>query len=165
MSRKWGARVKIDELDASLIELFTAEPRVGVFEASRRLGVARGTVQARLDRMAAAGVIRDFAPTIDPGGLGYPVMAFVTAEISQGERDGQVIDHLASIPEVLEAFTITGPGDLLIRVVARSNTDLQRVVDKVVSDPRVSRTSTVIVLTSQIENRVLPLVQEAAQQA
>ena len=41
----------MDELDVRLIDLFTAEPRVGVLEASRRLGVARGTVQARLDRL------------------------------------------------------------------------------------------------------------------
>ena len=38
----------IDRLDAALIELLAAEPRVGVLEASRRLRVARGTVQARL---------------------------------------------------------------------------------------------------------------------
>jgi transketolase N-terminal domain/subunit len=41
----------IDELDARLIELLAAEPRVGVLEGSRRLGVARGTVQARLDNL------------------------------------------------------------------------------------------------------------------
>ena len=45
-------------LDADLIALFAAEPRVGVLEASRRLGAARGTVQARLDRLAARGVVR-----------------------------------------------------------------------------------------------------------
>ena len=44
----------IDRLDAALIELLTAEPRVGVLEASRRLRVARGTVQARLERMTGA---------------------------------------------------------------------------------------------------------------
>ena len=38
-------------LDARLIELLAAEPRIGMLEASRRLGVARGTVQARLDRL------------------------------------------------------------------------------------------------------------------
>jgi DNA-binding Lrp family transcriptional regulator len=43
---------RIDGLDAALIELLAAEPRVGVLEASRRLGVARGTVQARLDARA-----------------------------------------------------------------------------------------------------------------
>ena len=35
----------IDDLDARLISLLAAEPRVGVLEASRRLGVARGTVR------------------------------------------------------------------------------------------------------------------------
>ncbi len=48
---------RIDRLDAALIELLAAEPRVGVLEASRRLRVARGTVQARLDRLADRGVI------------------------------------------------------------------------------------------------------------
>ena len=47
----------VDRLDAALIELLAVEPRVGVLEASRRLGVARGTVQARLDRMRDRGVI------------------------------------------------------------------------------------------------------------
>ena len=56
----------IDELDARLIELFTAEPRVGVLEASRRLGVARGTVQARLDRLARAASSRASGPRSTP---------------------------------------------------------------------------------------------------
>ena len=43
----------MDDLDRKALELFAAEPRVGVLEASRRLGVARGTVQARLDRLHA----------------------------------------------------------------------------------------------------------------
>ena len=47
----------MDDLDRRLIELFAAEPRIGVLEASRRLGVARGTAQARLDKLAASGVV------------------------------------------------------------------------------------------------------------
>jgi DNA-binding Lrp family transcriptional regulator len=45
----------MDGLDRKVIDLFAAEPRIGVLEASRRLGVARGTVQARLDIAAARG--------------------------------------------------------------------------------------------------------------
>ncbi len=70
----------IDELDGRLIELLTAEPRVGVLEASRRLGVARGTVQARLDRLHARGVITGYGPDIEPAAIDYGVMAFVTLE-------------------------------------------------------------------------------------
>lgn len=47
--------MQLDELDAKLLSLLTTEPRLGVLECSRRLGVARGTVQARLDRMIARG--------------------------------------------------------------------------------------------------------------
>ena len=68
----------IDPLDVALIELLAAEPRVGVLEASRRLGIARGTVQARLDRMRDRGVISGYGPDVDPVALGYEVTAFIT---------------------------------------------------------------------------------------
>ncbi|MGH3326097.1 MAG: Lrp/AsnC family transcriptional regulator, partial [Streptomyces sp.] len=74
----------IDQLDGRLLELLAEEPRIGVLEASRRLGVARGTVQARLDRLKTAGVIRGFGPDVDPAAIGYPVTAFATLEIQQG---------------------------------------------------------------------------------
>ncbi|WP_460459533.1 Lrp/AsnC family transcriptional regulator [Angustibacter peucedani] len=148
----------IDVLDQRLIALLTAEPRIGVLEASRRLGVARGTVQARLDRLVERGVIRSFAPVVDPRALGYQVTAFANLEIRQGARD-RVTAHLAAIPEVLEVHTITGQGDLFCRLVARDNDDLQRVIDDLVADDDITRTSTVVALAQVLEHRVLPLVE------
>lgn len=167
----------MDELDVRLIELFTDEPRVGVLEASRRLGVARGTVQARLDRLTARGVVVSWGPQLSPEALGHPVTAFLTLEIRQAsdeagagppsgaaadgvplERGHDVVGaHLAAIPEVIEVHTTTGAGDLLARVVARSNADLQRVIDRVLAHPRITRSSTVIALETQVPHRVLPL--------
>jgi DNA-binding Lrp family transcriptional regulator len=152
----------IDDLDGRLIGLLMAEPRIGVLEASRRLGVARGTVQARLDRMQARGVITGYGPDIEPAAIGYQVMAFVTLEIRQAGGHDPVAERLAAIAEVLEAHTITGAGDMLCRVVARSNADLQRVIDSIVGLDGVVRTSTVIVLDSPLAHRVLPLVRAAA---
>jgi DNA-binding Lrp family transcriptional regulator len=152
----------IDELDAALIELLTAEPRVGVLEASRRLGVARGTVQARLDRLHERGVVTGYGPDVDPAALGYGVTAFVTLEIRQAGGHDPVAGLLAGIPEVLEIHTITGPGDMLCRVVARTNADLQRVIDAVVDVPGVMRAATVIALAAPVPYRVLPLVWAAA---
>jgi hypothetical protein len=45
------------------------------------------------------------------------------------------------------------------RVVARSNADLQRVIDAVLSDPGIVRSSTVIALAEQVRHRVLPLLE------
>ncbi|GAA0605681.1 Lrp/AsnC family transcriptional regulator [Sporichthya brevicatena] len=157
--------MSVDDLDVRLIDLFAAEPRLGVLEASRRLGVARGTVQARLERLQREGVVTGFGPDLDPAALGYPVTAFVTLEIVQGHGHEAVAAHLATIPEVLEAHTISGAGDLMCRVVARSNADLQRVLDLVVADRSIHRSSTTIALATQISFRTLPLLRQTGRAA
>jgi DNA-binding Lrp family transcriptional regulator len=151
----------IDDLDGRIVELLVAEPRVGVLEASRRLGVARGTVQARLDRMQSRGVITGYGPDINAAAVGYGVMAFVTLELRQAGGHDPVATRLGAIAEVLEAHTITGAGDMLCRVVARSNADMQRVIDAIVELDGVVRTSTVIVLDTPLPHRVLPLIRAA----
>jgi len=161
-TRQWAGRVvnmsTLDALDRSLLRLLLAEPKLGVLEMSRRLGIARGTAQARLGRLEQAGVLRDWAPTVDPAGLGFGVTAFATLEVHQGQGHQQITEHLRSIPEVLEAHTTSGQGDLLCRIVARDHADLQRVLDAVTSTQLVARTSTVISLTNEVPYRVAQLL-------
>jgi DNA-binding Lrp family transcriptional regulator len=153
----------VDPLDAQILHLFSTEPRVGVLEASRRLQVARGTVQARLDRLERAGVVTSWAPRISPAALGYGVTAFVTLEIVQHQGRGEVSARLAQIPEVLECWTVTGSGDLWCRIVAHSNADLQRVIDAMVTDAAVVRSVTLIGLAELIPYRTEPLVLRSTQ--
>ena len=155
----------MDEIDGKVIDLFANEPRLGVLEASRRLGIARGTVQARLDKLAAAGVITGWGPDLSPEAIGYPVTGFLTLEIRQGAGHDAVAAHLAGIPEVLEAYTITGAGDMWARVVARSNADLQRVIYLVLTEPGIDRSTTVIALATQIPYRVVPLARASVEPA
>lgn len=115
--------------------------------------------------MQARGVITGYGPDIAPAALGYSVTAFVTLEIRQAGGHDPVTERLAAIAEVLEAHTITGAGDVLCRVVARSNADLQRVIDAIVALDGVVRTSTVIALDSPLPHRVLPLIRAAANPA
>ena len=154
--------VQLDALDARLVELLDEAPRIGVLELSRRVAVARGTVQARLDKLIARGAIKGFGPEVIPEAIGFGVMSFVTLEISQRYGHTAVAEHLADIPEVLEAHTITGSGDLMCRIVARSNADLQRVIDQIVGYEGILRASTIIALAELIPYRTLPLVRAAA---
>jgi len=147
----------IDELDARLILEMAAHPRAGVMELARRLGVARGTAQARLDKLQARGVITGFGPDLDLRAIGYEVLAFVTLEIAQG-RLIDVTDHLSGIPEVLEAHATTGPGDLHCRVVGRTNEHLQEVITRILEVDGIMRSTTQIALTEQLGHRVLPLI-------
>ncbi len=148
----------LDALDARLLLLLTDEPRLGVLECSRRLGVARGTVQARLDRLVRRGVLGGFPPALDLAAMGYGLTAFAILEIAQGRRQ-EVAERLTAIDEVCEVHATTGQGDLLVRMVARDNDDLQRVIDEVVGANGVQRTSTAIALSTPIAPRVRPLLE------
>ncbi|HEU5472024.1 MAG TPA: Lrp/AsnC family transcriptional regulator [Actinophytocola sp.] len=154
---------EIDDLDARLLLLLADEPRLGVLECSRQLGVARGTVQARLDRLERRGVLHGFPPALDLAAMGYGLTAFAVLEIAQGRRV-EVAERLAAIDEVCEVHATTGQGDLLVRMVARSNADLQRVIDEVVDVRWVERTSTSIALTTPIPYRVRQLLERVTGQ-
>ena len=155
------ARDELDPLDARLLLLLCDEPRLGVLECSRRLRVARGTVQARLDRMRERGVLHGFPPELDLPSMGYGLTAFAVLEIAQGRR-GEVAERLAAADEVCEVHATTGQGDRFVRMVARSNADLQRVIDEVVAVPGVLRTSTSIALSTPVPLRVRPLLERLA---
>ena len=150
----------IDAIDAGIMEQLTVNPRIGLVEVARRLGVARGTVQSRLEKLQQRGVITGFGPELDPANMGYPVMAFVSLEIVQGRLDDAVAG-LKQVPEVLEAHGVTGERDLLCRVVARDNGHLQDVINRMVREGAVRRSTSAIAMSRQIPYRVEPLLRAA----
>jgi DNA-binding Lrp family transcriptional regulator len=151
----------IDELDARLIRTLRENPRVGLLEVARRVGVARGTVQARLAKMEARGVITGHGPEVDAAAMGYPIAAFVLVELAQG-RLPEAVAVMEAIPEVLEADAISGPQDLICRVVARDTEHLQELVNEMLATPAIRRCTSYIVLTRQVPPRTGPLVDAAA---
>ncbi|GAA3593047.1 Lrp/AsnC ligand binding domain-containing protein [Nonomuraea rosea] len=146
----------LDDLDLRVLRLVAERPRSGLLELARLLGVARGTVQARLDRMTADGVITGFGPNLSPAALGHPVQAFTTLEVEQAARE-HISRTLEAIPELLEAYVVTGPGDVWCRIAGRDHEDIQRIIDVMLRIPGVRRSTTVITLSAVVPHRVLPL--------
>jgi DNA-binding Lrp family transcriptional regulator len=151
---------RLDETDARILRELDREPRVPVLELSRRLGLARATVQARLDRMEASGVLRGARLGLDLERIGYGVLAFVRLEIAQGQL-AQVKELLESMPEVVEAHGVTGEGDVHCRVACRNHGELQEVLLRLGGSPWVVRTSSSIALSEVIPYRVVPLLEQA----
>jgi DNA-binding Lrp family transcriptional regulator len=152
--------LSIDDLDARLIAELRENPRVGLLEIARRLGVARGTVQARLAKLEARGVITGHGPEVDPRAMGYGIQAFVLLELAQGRLD-EATRVLESVPEVIEADAISGPQDLLCRLVARDTEHLQEIVNRILATAAIRRSTSYIVLSQQVKPRTGPLVRAA----
>jgi len=148
---------EIDELDARLIAELRAHPRLGLLEISRRLGVARGTVQARLGKLEQRGVVLGYGPEVDPAEIGHPIQAFVMLELTQG-RLAEAVRALEATPEVLEVDAVSGPQDLVCRVAARDTEHLQEIVNHVLASEAIRRSTSYVVLSRPIRPRVQPLV-------
>lgn len=151
----------MDRLDYRIVELFSREPGTSVLQAARELGVARPTVQARLARMRDSGLLVDILPKLEAEPMGFPVRAITTLQIDQRIGTEGLHEQLLSIPEVIDCATIAGQWDVMLRIVARSNSDLQRVIEAIARLQAVSRTSTSIVLQDLARNRLLPLMDTA----
>lgn len=153
-----GSTVELDSLDIDLIRALRDSPRAGALELSRLLGVARGTVQARLDRLEHSGVITGYGPDIDLSAAGFPVQAFATLEIAQGSLD-ELAAELAALPAVLEAYATTGSADVLCRLAASSHEDLQDTLLALNRSATVARSTSVVVLSVVVAPRTLPLLE------
>jgi DNA-binding Lrp family transcriptional regulator len=151
----------IDSLDARLILTMRSNPRVGLLEIARQLKVARGTVQARLAKLEQAGVITGYGPEVDPQALGYAITAFVLIELAQG-RLAEAVVAMEKMPEVLEADAISGPQDVICRVVARDTEHLQELVNELLRTPAIRRCTSYITLSRQVPPRTTPLVTAAS---
>jgi DNA-binding Lrp family transcriptional regulator len=153
--------MSLDQIDCAILSELLARPKAGVRDYARTLGLARGTVQARLDRLTDQGVIGDYAPQLNHGALGFPVLAFVHIQLQQGslESFAKELEHL---PQVVEAHSMTGDADMLCRVVARDNRDLEAVIQAILNLEGVVRTRSEIALSERVPRRDVTLLQELA---
>ena len=152
--------VTLQELDATDRRILLAldeDPRLPIMVLAQKLGLARGTVQSRLERMTASGALRANSSRVLPSALGRGVAASVSAELDQSHLN-EAIAALRNIPEVLECHAPAGETDLLIRVVAKSPDDLYRVSEEIRLCPGIVRTSTSMFLREVIPYRTTGLL-------
>jgi DNA-binding Lrp family transcriptional regulator len=150
----------LDDVDRSILRELDDDARMPVAVLAQRLGLARGTVHARLAKFDRLDILRATTTRIRPASLGRPMSAMVRAEIDQ-HRIGEAIAGLHDVPEVLECFAPAGDTDLLMRVVAVDPDDLYRVSEAIRLCPGVLRTSTSVFLRQVIPYRMTQMLDAA----
>jgi DNA-binding Lrp family transcriptional regulator len=146
-----------DALDACLLLALTAQPRATTLALAETTGASRNTVQARLKRFDNHAVLRSFEHRINPAALGYPLTAFISIIVRQQDLD-EVGAALAQISEVLEVYGLSGPIDLLARVVAKDADDLYRIAGLILATAGVERTETALTMRHMVDYRIAPLL-------
>ncbi|WP_432536818.1 Lrp/AsnC family transcriptional regulator [Kineococcus arenarius] len=147
----------LDAVDRRVLAALDADPRATVAQLALDLGLARGTVHARLQRLAAGGALRLNSTRITAEALGLPMRALVTADVEQDEFEGMVAD-MARIPEVVECVGISGDSDLMIQIAARDADHVYEITQRILRCRGIRRTSTSIVLRELLSYRTAHLL-------
>lgn len=122
-------RITLDATDHRIVEHLQRDGRLSVADLARAVNLSPSATADRVRRLTDAGVITGYSATVDPEALGYPVMAFVRLAYPSGNYRAfhEVVD---ATPEVVEAHHVTGSDCFVIRVIARSMRDLERITGK-----------------------------------
>ncbi|MGG5172122.1 Lrp/AsnC family transcriptional regulator [Pseudarthrobacter sp. J1738] len=148
----------LDGTDAKLLAALAEDPRRTVVALAQVTGISRNTVQARMSQLEKNKVFLNFERRINPAALGYTLSAFMSVHVQQRKLPS-LAESLGSIPEILEAYPLSGSADLFLRVVAKDAEDLFRVNGKVLACEGVERTDTAIAMGELIPFRMLPLLE------
>ncbi|GAA2892451.1 Lrp/AsnC family transcriptional regulator [Streptosporangium fragile] len=150
---------RLDPLDARILLALDTDPELSVLGLSRKLGVSRNTIGARMQKMAAGQALAAPTTRVLPDALGHPLLAFVAMALRQPART-RAYDALKAIPNVLEIHATSGDFDLLLRVVAQDTDDLYRVTNLLLDIEGVERTSTMISMHCEAPYRMRPLIEQ-----
>jgi len=137
------------ELDSRLIQLLTQNARLSNSELSRRLGVSRSTVQARIERLEQTGAISGYTLRPNPARDQHKIQAHVAISVSP-KLQAAVERHLLKLGAIVTLHATSGADDLIAIVQADCMTDLDRCLDAIRDTDGVLDTRSAIILSTRV---------------
>jgi Lrp/AsnC family transcriptional regulator for asnA, asnC and gidA len=118
----------LDEVDRVILRSLRENARISLQEISRRSGVSDATIQFRLRRLKANGVIERFTISASPEATGYAVTAIILVQ-TDGDRHDRTVSELVKVPHITEVYGILGEYDLFLKVWCRSLDELKVIIN------------------------------------
>lgn len=143
----------MDELDRNILGLLGADARMSVATLSRRMKVARSTIQARLERLETSGVIAGYTLKLGEGAREGRLRASVLLTI-EPRAQAALLTRLKSIAEVERVFTTSGRFDLLLQIASPNTQVLDQVLDQIGAMTGVKSSESLIHLSTKIDRAV-----------
>lgn len=139
--------VTLDDLDRRLIAALREDGRAPVASLARTLGVARATVNSRLERLVSSGTVIGFTVRVREELDPLAIHAITLIEV-EGRTTDRVIRELRGFPEVIALHTTNGGWDLVAELRTETLTDFDRVLGRIRLIDGVVNSETSLLLSS-----------------
>jgi Lrp/AsnC family transcriptional regulator for asnA, asnC and gidA len=141
--------VKLDALDRRILVMLQKDARTPYLEIARRCNVSGAAIHQRVNQMVSSGVIQGSQIILDPHRLGYHTCAFIGLVINlvSTKTHDEVFKKITQIPEIVECHHVTGKYSLFVKIYARDNEHLRKLITgRIQAIPEVTTTETFISL-------------------
>lgn len=137
----------MDHIDQRLIALLRENARTTVAQLAKQLGVSRGTVQNRIDRLVARRVLLGFTVRTAPEAAAHRVRAMMMIGV-EGDRSGPILAALRGYPEVRALHTTNGRWDIVAELGADSLEAFDEVLRSIRTIKGISNSETSLLLST-----------------
>lgn len=158
--RKDSAQTNVDmeKVDRVILEKIQRDAKASLNDLAKATGMAASSVHYRIKRLEEEGVIKGYAAIVDPGKLGYDILAvsFVRAKYDP-KCYKELSKILPKIPGVWAVYFLMGDVDYIVLIRAKNRADLNRIVYELIGLKEVERSDTRIVIERLKENPTVPV--------
>ena len=147
----------LDEIDIKILKHLQKNGRETASKIAEKLSLTVPTITDRIKKLQESSVIKGFQAIIDPKSVSLDVSAVITVVSSSSRNYQRVIDNAIDCPEIIQCYSTTGMGSLLLWVSTKNSQSLEELLRKIQSWPDVTRTETQVILSSYKNLLKLPI--------
>ena len=147
----------LDEIDIKILKHLQKNGRETASKIAEKLSLTVPTITDRIKKLQESSVIKGFQAIIEPKSVSLDVSAVITVVSSSSKNYQRVINNAIDCPEIIQCFSTTGMGSLLLWVSTKNSQSLEELLRKIQSWPDVTRTETQVILSSYKSLLELPI--------
>jgi Lrp/AsnC family leucine-responsive transcriptional regulator len=121
----------VSDVDLKIINILKINARASFAEIGREIALSPSSIRERIQKLEDQEVIKSYSIKLDHAMLGNGLEVFIMLKIFDGKLKF-ILSEITKYPEVLEAFRITGPYNIHMRVALRDQLHLQKFIDKLI---------------------------------
>lgn len=146
---------QLDSTDQEILRRLTKNARVSFVQLAKDLGISNSMVHQRVNKLRQSEVINQATYHVNPEKLGYNTTAYSRIIVTEARFIPEIISSLKQIKEVIECNNVTGKYALILKVIAKSNQHLRKVLyEKIHPIKGVEGTDTIIVFETAFQRNV-----------
>lgn len=153
------ANSQLDSLDHKILETLSQNARKPYLEIARECSVSGAAIHQRIQKLQTLGVIKGAEALIEPTAVGYDTCAYIGFFLNDTSKFDEIVSKLKDIPEVVECHLTTGKYDLLIKLFAKNNNHLLKIIQSKIQTLGLARTETLISF-QEVFRRQIPITEE-----